>query len=192
MSSRVRRSATIISTVLVAAWRLWSLIGIFAALIVPAVARPASAQARKGTPAGPSLQFNEASGCGGLLLYTWNEARTEVLIIRIDQSRVTIKDGSTDFEIGPAGSPVTAELEVSDQPRESFAYCDEGEKKTTENRAIWPALSGKVKIIVKRRPKAPFTPVSAGVDRLVIQAPNGQPIKQRHDIQFTAAISELK
>ena len=49
-------------------------------LIVPAVARPASAQARKGTPAGPALQFNEASGCGGLLLYTWNEARTEVLM----------------------------------------------------------------------------------------------------------------
>ena len=174
-----------------AAWRLCALAVLSALLVAPEFARPASAQGRKGTPAGPSLQFNEASGCGALLLYTWNEARTEVLVIRIDQSQVKIKDGSTDLEIGPAGSPVTAELELSDAARDSFPYCEEGAK-PTEKLVIWKALSGRVKVIVKRRPKAPFTPVNIGVDRLLVQGPNGEQVKQRRDIQFTAAISEVK
>jgi len=142
-------------------------------------------------PTGPTLQFREASGCGGLLLYTWNEARTEVLVIRIDQAKVTIKNGSTDLEIGPANPDVTAELEVTDTPRESFPYCDEGTR-ATDRPVTWKVLAGKVKLIVKRRPKAAFTPVSVGVDRLVVQSPDGQQIKQRRDIQFTAAVGDLK
>ena len=140
--------------------------------------------------AGPTLQFREASGCGGLLLYTWNEARTEVLVIRIDQSKVSIKNGSTDLEIGPANPDVTAELEVTDMPRESFPYCDDGTK-ATDRPVRWKVVSGKMKVIVKRRPGS-FTPVSVGVDRLVAQSPDGQQIKQRRDIQFTAAIGDLK
>lgn len=152
---------------------------------------PAGLAGQPPPPAGPTLQFREASGCGGLLLYTWNDARTEVLVIRIDQRRVTIRNGSTDIDIGPANPAVTAELEVSDAPRESFPYCDEGAK-PTETPAIWKVVSGKMKLIVKRRPGAPFTPVSVGVDRLVVQAADGQQVKQRRDIQFTAAIGDLR
>lgn len=141
-------------------------------------------------PAGPTLQFREASGCGGLLLYTWNDARTEVLVIRIDQSAVTIKNGSTDLEIGPAQPGVTATLEVSDMPRETFPYCDDSTK-ATDRPVTWQVLSGKLKLIVKRRPGA-FTPVSVGVDRLVAQSPDGRQVKQRRDIQFTAAVGDLK
>ena len=46
-----------------------------------------------------------------------------------------IKDGATNLEIGPAGSPVTAELEVSDNPFESFPYCDEDAKTASANSA---------------------------------------------------------
>lgn len=146
--------------------------------------------AQAAPPAVPALQFREASGCGGLLLYTWNEARTEVLVIRIDQSRVTIKNGSTDLEIGPANSAVTADLEVTETPRETFPYCDEGAK-ATDRPVTWKVLSGRLKLIVKRRPGS-FTPVSVGVERLVAQAPDGRQVKQRRDVQFTAAVGDLQ
>lgn len=187
--SQLQRLSRIVS----GAWRSWTLTAVVAAVVIPSVygisARAAAGQGKASS--GPQLNFHEASGCGALVLYTWNEARTEVLILRIDQSRVTIKNGSTDLEIGPAGSPVTAELEVSDNPFESFPYCEEGNK-TSENRGFWPVLSGKVKVIVKRSPGRPFTPVNVGIDRLVVQVPNGQQIKQRRDIQFTAAVAELR
>ena len=124
------------------------------------------------------------------MLYTWNDARTEVLVIRVDQSKVTIKNGSTDLEIGPANPDVTAELEVTDMPRESFPYCDEGTK-ATDRPVTWKVVSGKLKLVLKRR-LGSFTPVSVGVDRLVAESPDGQQVKQRRDIQFTAAISDLK
>ena len=171
-------------------WRIWTLVAIAAIVVYPSFARAAAGQGKGAS--GPQLNFHEASGCGALVLYTWNEARTEVLVLRIDQSRVKIKDGATNLEIGPAGSPVTAELEVSDNPFESFPYCDEDAKTSTANRGFWPVLSGKVKVIVKRSPGRPFTPVSVGIDRLVAQAPNGDQVKQRRDIQFTAAVAELK
>lgn len=147
--------------------------------------------AAQSTSVGPSLQFREASGCGGLVLYAWNDARTEVLVIRVDQSAVTIKNGTTNLEIGPASPAVTAVVEVSDTPRDTFPYCDQ-DAKATERPALWKVVSAKVKLIVKRRPGAAFTPVSVGVGRLVVQGPDGRQAKQRRDIQFTAAIGDLK
>lgn len=142
-------------------------------------------------PAGPTLQFREASGCNGLVMYTWNDARTEVLVIRIDHNVVTIKDGSTTIDLGPNNPGVTAELQVADVPRESFPYCEEGAT-VTDTATTWRVLSGRLKVLVKRRPQASFTPVSVGVERLVVQAPDGTQVRQRRDIQFTAAISDLK
>lgn len=163
-----------------------------AAGVLLAVTWTSSLVAGQAKPAaGPTLQFREASGCGGLLLYAWNEARTEVLVLRIDQSRVTIKNGATDLEIGRGNPGVTAALEVTDTPRETFPYCDE-ETKPTDRPVSWTVLSGKLKVIVKRRPGAAFTPVSVGVERLVVQGPDGQQVRQRREIQFTAAIGELK
>lgn len=140
----------------------------------------------------PTLQFREASGCGGLLLYTWNDDRTEVLLIRIDQTRATLPDGSTDFEL-PSSAGVTVQLEVTETPRDDFPYCSSEKRSSGAVPAMWTAVSGKLKVMVRRRPKATFSPVSVEIDRLVLRGPTGFELKQRREIRFTAAIGdELK
>lgn len=147
-----------------------------------------SAQPAAPGPA-PSLQFHEASGCGGLLLYTWNDERTEVLVIRIDQSRVKLPDGATDFEL-PSSAGVTVQLEVTDTPRDDFPYCSDDQRSRGPAPATWSAVAGKLRVMVRRRPKATFSPVSVEVDRLVLRGSTGSDVKQRRDIRFTAAIGD--
>jgi hypothetical protein len=137
----------------------------------------------------PSLQFHEASGCGGLLLYTWNDERTEVLLVRIDQTRVKLPDGATDFEL-PSNAGVTVQLEVTGMPRDDFPYCSEEKRPSEPSPMIWKAVSGKIKVMVRRRPKATFSPVSVEIDRLVLRGDSGPEVKQRRDIRFTAAIGD--
>lgn len=137
----------------------------------------------------PTLQFREASGCGGLVLYAWNDERTEVLLIRIDQSRVKLPDGSTDFEL-PSSAGVTIQLEVTETPRDDFPYCSSEKRSAGAVPALWTAVSGKLKVMVRRRPKATFSPISVEIDRLVVRGPTGVELKQRREIRFTAAIGD--
>lgn len=156
-------------------------------LSVAAVCEVTSAQ--PAPRSAPSLQFHEASGCGGLLLYTWNHERTEVLLVRIDQSRVKLPDGATEFELHSSAG-VTVQLEVTDAPRDEFPYCSDDERPSGPAPTTWTAVSGKIKVMLRRRPKAAFSPVSVEVDRLVLQGPAGNDVKQHRELRFTAAIGD--
>lgn len=137
----------------------------------------------------PSLRFHEASGCGGLLLYTWNDERTEVLLVRIDQSRVKLPDGATEFELSSSAG-VTVHLEVTDSPRDDFPYCSDDNLSSGPTPTTWNGVSGKLKVMVRRRPTATFSPVSVEVDRLVLRGSTGNEVKQRRTIRFTAAVGD--
>lgn len=166
---RARRAGGGVALAVLALW--WS--------AAPAASQPAAG--------GPTLEFREASGCEGLTLYTWNDDRTEVLVLTVDQSRVTLPNGATTFDFGP-GSPVAARLEVTATPRDDFPYCS-AESSAPVAPTVWTPVSGRVQVIVARRPKATFSPVTVQVDRLVLRAPDGTQVKQRRDIRFTAAIA---
>lgn len=161
-----------------------------AALGLSVAALGTSPSAQPPTASRPTLQFHEASGCGGLLLYTWNDERTEVLLVRIDQSRVKLPDGATDFEL-PSSAGVTVQLEVTGMRREDFPYCSEDTRPSGPTPTTWTAVSGKIKVIVRRRPKATFSPVSVEVHKLVLRGPAGSDVKQRRDIRFTAAVGDV-
>lgn len=158
-------------------------------LSLSAAAMAESISAQPAPVSAPTLQFREASGCGGLLLYTWNDERTEVLLIRIDQALVKLPDGATAFQL-PSSAGVTVQLEVTDDPRDDFKYCSDDKGPPGPAPMTWNAMSGKLKVMVRRRPKAAFSPVSVEIDRLVLRGPAGRELKQRRDIRFTAAIGD--
>ena len=56
---------------------------------------------------------------------------------------------------------------------------------------VWSAVAGTVKFIIKRRPAAAFAPVSVQVENLVLRSPTGTEMKQRRDIQLTAAVGDI-
>jgi hypothetical protein len=135
----------------------------------------------------PTLRFTQASGCGGLFLYAWNDDRSEVLTIRADRNAVKLPDGST--TVGVTAPGVTVHVEVSG-PRGNLPFCSDEQQSDTDRPVVWTAVAGKIKFTLKRRPGA-FVPVSVAVDDLVIRSPDGAQAKQRRDIRFTAAIADL-
>lgn len=150
----------------------------------------ASVQSR---PAGslPVLRFSEASGCAGLFLYAWNEDRSEVLTIRLDRANVPLKDGTTTVNLASAPAGVAVRLEVTTTPRESLPFCSDDQAPVREAPAVWTASAGTIKVLIKRRPNAPFNAVSVIVDGLRLTSPGGVELRQRRDIAFTAAIADI-
>jgi hypothetical protein len=136
----------------------------------------------------PGFQYYEASGCGGLILYAWNEARTEVLVVRVNQDRIHLPNGETELTIAPANTDLQVSVEVTDRARDDFPYCS-GESSAAAPE-VWSAASGRVKLVVNRRPNAVISPVSVLIDRLVLAGANGAEVKQRGSVRFAAAIAD--
>lgn len=160
-----------------------------ALLVVAAVVALGGASRASVAAAEPGFQFREASGCEGLTLYTWNDERTEVLILTIDQSRIALPNGESTFGLGPASEGVAVRVEVTDAPRDDFPYCS-SEQGTPVRPILWTAASGRVRVTVARRPRAPFSPVTVQLERLVLNGPAGAQVAQRKEVRFTAAIGD--
>ncbi|MGE3509399.1 MAG: hypothetical protein AB7N65_11000 [Vicinamibacterales bacterium] len=137
----------------------------------------------------PGFQFREASGCAGLTLYTWNDERTEVLILTVDQSHIALPNGDSTFGLGLASEGVAVRVEMTDEPRDDFPYCS-NEESTPVRPVVWTAASGRVRVTVARRPRAPFSPVTVQLERLVLNGPAGAQVRQRKEVRFTAAIGD--
>jgi hypothetical protein len=150
------------------------------------------ARAQSRTPPGtPSLRYKEASGCAGLFMYAWNDDRSEVLTIKADRNEFKFPDGETTIDIAKAGPGIAVHVEVTPGPRASLPFCSDEGTKSDEQPKVWVAVAGKVKIMLKRRAGAAFQPVNARVDDLVLRSPEGAEVKQRRDIQFTAAVGDF-
>ena len=135
--------------------------------------------------------YKEASGCAGLFMYAWNDDRSEVLTIKADRNEFKFPDGETTIDIAKAGPGIAVRVEVTPSPRASLPFCSDEGTKSDEQPKVWVAVAGKVKIMLKRRAGAAFQPVNARVDDLVLRSPEGAEVKQRRDIQFTAAVGDF-
>src|SRR3954470_12725339 len=121
------------------------------------------------TPGGmPAFAYREASGCEGLFLYAWNEARSEVLTISVDRSRVKLIDGTTTLNLATAGEGVVVQVELTGRQRETMPFCSDAGQSSQDRPVVWVARAGTLKIIWRPRPHAPVTPVSVMIDDLVL------------------------
>ena len=150
--------------------------------------RPAQSSAQPGVP---SLRFGQASGCAGLFLYTWNENRTEVMTIRADRATVPLQNGLTTLDLAKATAGVVVRIEMTRSPRDSLPFCSDEGPVIGEQPVVWTATAGRIKVMLQRRPNAPFTPVSVQAENLVLRGPGGAEVKQRREIRFSAAVAEL-
>jgi hypothetical protein len=160
------------------------------AISLSGAAQPLSAQSTNG--ALPAFSYIEASGCEGLFLYAWNDARSEVLTIRVDRSRVKLADGTTTLNLATAGEPVAVQVELTDGRRGTMPFCSEAGQASQDRPAVWVARAGTLKIIWRPRPGALVTPVSVMIDDLVVASPAGAEARSKRTIRFTAAVSDLK
>ncbi len=162
----------------------------WAALLMTLSAPPMVA-AQPGVPArAPALDYREASGCPGLFLYAWNADRSEVLTVRADRASVKLPDGTTTLNLATTGPGVAVRVEMT-APRENLPFCSDEGTKDGERPTVWTAVAGTVRIMLKRRPKAAFVPVTVFVNDLVLRAAEGTEVKQRRELRFTAAITDL-
>jgi hypothetical protein len=160
-------------------------------LLLITVLAPQPLAARQSGGVGPSFSYVEASGCEGLFLYTWNEARSEVLTIRVDGHGVKLVDGSTTFNLATAGEGVAVQVELTGARRGTMPYCSEAGQSSDGPPSIWIARAGILKIAFRRRANAPVTPVSVVLDNLVLASPEGTEIRSKRTIQFTAAVAGM-
>jgi hypothetical protein len=160
-------------------------------MLLVALLTPQPLSAQPGGDAVPSLAYIEASGCEGLFLYAWNAARTEVLTVRVDRSRVTLAEGATTFNLMTAADAVTVRIELTGARRESMPYCSESGQSSADRPSIWLVKGGTLKIMFRRRAVAPVTPVSVMLEDLVLVSPDGAEARGRRTVRFTAAIADL-
>jgi len=137
----------------------------------------------------PSFTYAEASGCGGLLVYAWNEARTEVLTLRVDDAVLSRARGTTELRIEREADRVQVAVEMTDEERSSLQFCSNERTLSAERPVVWVGTSGRVKITMARRGGAPLTSTTVAIEDLVVRAPAGDEVRARRGITFTAAIS---
>lgn len=157
-------------------------------LLTITLAAPLSAQSSRALP---SFAYVEASGCEGLFLYTWNEARSEVLTIRVDRNRVKITEGTIALNLATAGAAVAVQVELTADRRETMPYCSESGQPSADRSSIWSARAGILKIVFRRRASPLFTPVSVTLDDLVLTSEEGAQARAKRTIHFTAAVADL-
>jgi hypothetical protein len=167
------------------------MIRVIVAILLVTSLTPPLLLARQGGDGVPSLAYIEASGCEGLFLYAWNAARTEVLTVRVDRSRVALADGATTFNLMTAGDAVAVRIELTGARRETMPYCSESGQASGDRPSIWLVKGGTLKVMFRRRAAAPVTPVSVMLDDLVLVSPDGVATRGRRTVRFTAAIAEL-
>ena len=96
----------------------------------------------------PQFAYEEASGCGGVIVSTWNGAGTEVLSVEIDRKLVQLAPGITrTYEIAklPAGVRVVLELFSS---RAHNWRCSDVMNRNAEDAQLWSAVGGRLSVTI--------------------------------------------
>jgi hypothetical protein len=137
----------------------------------------------------PAFVYGEASGCEGLLLYTWNDARTEVLTIRIDAAAVPLPIGTTTIRLEREKARVQVQVEVTSEERSDLQICAATGRPSADRPVVWVAESGTLKVTKVRPTAAQVTPVSVSLENVVLRAPDGSQARSKRDIRFTAAVA---
>lgn len=137
----------------------------------------------------PTFTYAEASGCEGLLVYAWNEERTEVLTVRVDRRAVPLRSGTTTFRLEKEPGRAHVQVEVTDQERTNMQFCAQQPTTTSDRPMVWVAESGTLKIMMSPRRGVPFASVSVSLDDLVVRGPDRAEARSRRDITFTAAVA---
>jgi hypothetical protein len=159
-------------------------------LLLSTTVTPPSLTAQGGSGS-PSFSYVEASGCDGLFLYAWNEARTEVLTIRVDRGTVSLVDGTTTVNLATTSDGVAVQAELTAARRETMPYCSEADQSNADRPSIWRASAGILKLVSRRRAQVMVTPVSVILENLVLAGPDGAETRSKRTIHFTAAVSDL-
>jgi hypothetical protein len=132
----------------------------------------------------PSFQYTKSGGCHDVWVSAWNQARTEVLSVRLDLDRSKLPTTARPLavDLSKPGGPARVEVQLYATVA-PFAPCSDVGGRGDHQPEIWVARGGTLSLTaVPPHSSDAEYPVTVTIDGAVFEGPRQQRVKARAPI----------